>query len=583
LRFGLLALAGWCFVAIGCPAANAADPPQIRVEQDVAARMRDGVILRADVHRPAADGLYPVLVRRTPYGKQGKFDAYVKAGYIVVSQDVRGRYASDGQYESFLRDRTHDAEDGYDTVEWAARLPGSNGKVGTFGVSYDAFLQWRLAPLRPPSLVAMAAQSIPAHYTDVEEPGTMRPGRRLVWWMTTMSPDMRRRENKPRTHTSVEARALWNAGEGQNILHFLPWLELPERVFDHEAPEMRAWLRQPFHDPWKLDQACKEVGVPNLDIVGWFDHANGRMLLFRTMLTEGRTETARRGQRIVIGPWGHWPRGLRRYGDIDFGPEAAPDLAAVDIRWFDYWLKGTSNGVDHDAPVRIFVMGANRWRDEQEWPLARAQDYELYLTGSGPANTPTGQGQLVRQAPKNAGQDQYRYDPRDPVPTLFGPDMFIATSDQRPLAARHDILVYQTEPLDEPIEITGIPQVELFVSSSAPDTDFFGRLIDVAPDGLARDVSTGMVRARYRNSLEKPEMLAPGQVTRVHLHMTPTSNLFQAGHRLRLDVTSSDFPNYDRHHNTSLDQNADATLVVAEQTVYHGGQHASKLILPRIP
>jgi putative CocE/NonD family hydrolase len=225
-RAGLLTLAGWCLVAIGCPVVNAADPPQIRVEQDVEARMRDGVILRADVHRPADDGCYPVLVTRTPYDKKGKtFDAYVKAGYIVVCQDVRGRYASDGQFESLVREKTHDAEDGYDTVEWAARLPGSTGKVGTFGVSYNAFLQWRLAPLRPPALVAMAAQSVPARYTDLEGPGTIRPGRRLIWWRTTISPDMRRRRMSPGTHTPVEARALWDAGEGQNLLYFLPWLD----------------------------------------------------------------------------------------------------------------------------------------------------------------------------------------------------------------------------------------------------------------------------------------------------------------------------------------------------------------------
>jgi putative CocE/NonD family hydrolase len=556
----------------------------VHIERDLPVRMRDGVVLRADVYRPDDKGTYPVLLMRTPYGKRGvNFNAYVQAGYIVVSQDARGRYASEGSFESFLRPKTHDAEDGYDTVEWAAKLPGSSGKVGTFGPSYNAFLQWRLAALRPPSLVAMSAQTIPARYTDLEGPGTIRPGRRLAWWMTTMSPDLRRRAGRSGTHTVAEARQAWDAGEGHNWLYFLPWAELPDRAFEDEAPAVRAWLMAPHEDPWKLDKACKEVAVPNLDIVGWYDHCNGDMLLFRTMVKEGRTDTARKGQRIVIGPWGHSSRGQRQFGAIDFGPEAALNLPAAEVRWFDHWLKGKANGVDREAPVQLFVMGANRWRDEQEWPPARAQDHELFLSADGPANTPAGKGQLVGQAPDRLGKDEYVYDPRNPVPTLFGPNLFTAASDQRPLAKRQDILVYQTAPLEAPLEVTGNPEVELYASSSAPDTDFFVRLIDVAPDGLARDVSMGMVRARYRRSLEKPELLKPGAVTRFTIRMNPMSNLFQPGHRLRLDVTSSDFPNYDRNHNTSDDPNTSATLVTARQTVYHGGTQASKLILPRIP
>ncbi len=570
-------------VLLAVAAANAR-AQGVRVERDVPVPMRDGVVLRADVYRPDGGGPYPVLVLRTPYGKHGvKPDAYVKAGYLVVTQDARGRYASGGTFESFVRPETHDAEDGYDTVEWAAKLPGSTGKVGTFGVSYNAFLQWRLAPLRPPSLVAMSAHSIPARYTDLEGPGTIRPGRRLNWWIAGMSPDLRRRASRPGTHTPAEGRVLWNAGEANNWLYFLPWLELPDRAFEDEAPFVRAWLKAPHTDPWKLHEGCRDIAVPNLDVVGWYDHCHGDMLLFRTMGKEGRTEAARKGQRIVIGPWSHSGQGRRSYGTIDFGPEAAVNLTAWEIRWFDYWLKGKANGVDQDAPVRLFVMGANTWRDEREWPLSRARKMELFLAGGGRANTPAGDGQLVAQPPAKPGRESYTYDPRDPVPSLYGPAMFTIPADQRPLAARQDILVYQTEPLKEAVEVTGHPEVELYAASSAPDTDFFVRLIDVAPDGLARDVSTGMVRARYRHSLEKPELLRPGEVTKFVIRMGPTSNEFRPGHRIRLDVTSSDFPNYDRNHNTAADQNADATLQLARQTVYHGGLHASKVILPRIP
>jgi putative CocE/NonD family hydrolase len=560
-----------------------ADAREIRVERDVPARMRDGVVLRADVYRPAEGGPFPVLVLRTPYGKQGFHpEAYARAGYIVVCQDVRGRYASEGVFESFVRPATHDAEDGYDTVEWAARLPGSTGKVGTFGASYNAFLQWRLAPLRPPSLVAMSAQSIPARYTDLEGPGTIRPGRRLVWWATTISPDLRRRAGRPGTHTTAEARALWDAGEGRNWLGSLPWLDLPGRIFEGEGPAVRDWLRHPDRDPWELHEACPQIAVPNLDIVGWYDHCNGDMLLFRAMAERGATEAARRGQRIVIGPWSHSPR-RRRYGDIDFGPEAELDAADLEIRWFDHWLKGVPNGVDTGAPVRLFIMGANRWRDEREWPLRRARPMELFLDGSGRANGPSGDGRLVAAPPDRPIEDQYRYDPRDPVPSLHGTPLYTIPADQRMLAPRQDILTYQTDPLDADLEVTGHPEVVLFAASSAPDTDFFARLIDVSPDGPARDVALGMVRARYRHSLSRPEPLTPGEVTRLAIRMGPTSNLFLAGHRIRLDVTSSDFPNYDRNHNTWADQNADPTLVVADQVVRHGGAYASKLILPRVP
>lgn len=557
--------------------------PGVIIQRDVPATMRDGVILRADVFRPEAEGRYPVLLMRTPYGKAGKnFTAQVRAGYVVICQDARGRYASDGKYESFVRAQTHDGEDGYDTVEWAAKLPYSNGSVGTFGASYNAFLQWKLAALRPPSLVAMAASSIPVRHTDLEGPGTIRPGRRLLWWYGTISPDLRRRAGRPGAHTGEEAAKLWAAGEGERLLNFLPWLDLPDSLFEDEAEAVKAWLRAPHNDPWQLDQLCREIAVPNFDVVGWYDHCNGSIELHHKMVAEGYTEVARRGQRLVIGPWSHNGRGNPQQGKINFGAAAAMDLTPAEIRWFDYWLKGEANGVDRDAPVRIFVMGANRWRDEPHWPPERAVSRELFLTSGGRSNTPGGDGRLAAARPAGEGKDRYRYDPRDPVPTLWTPRLFTVPADQRELAARQDILVYQTEPLAEPIEVTGCPEVVLHASSSAPDTDFFARLIDVSPDGAAIDVAQGMVRARYRRGLNRPAVLKPGEPTRFVIRLRPTSNLFQSGHRIRLDITSSDFPNYDRNHNTAADQNADATLETAEQTILHGPAYESKLVLPVI-
>lgn len=564
------------------PTQSRADDVEVITERDVDVPMRDGVILRANVFRPATGGPFPVLVMRTPYGKGGKYDRFVKASYIVVSQDARGRYASDGRWESFLRFETHDAVDGYDTVEWAARLENSTGQVGTFGVSYNAFLQWRLAPLQPPSLVAMSAHSIPARYTDLEGPGTIRPGRRLNWWIASMAPEMRRHAGRPGVTDRTEMRRLWDEGEADHWLWFLPWSELPRNVCEDETDAVQAWLRNPETDPWALQKDVDRITVPNFNVIGWYDHCNGDMLLDRAIRSEGGSEIARTGSHTIIGPWGHTGHGTRGYGDIDFGVEAVTDITQLEIDWFDYWIKHKDNGVDEWPSYRIFVMGDNRWRDEAEWPLSRARDRTLYLTSGGGANTPEGDGRLIESPAETAGSDDYVYDPTNPVPSLHGPRLFVIPTDQRPLADREDILVYQTEPLTERIEVTGNPVVELYAATTAPDTDFFVRLIDVAPDGLARDVSLGMVRARYRNGLDQPELIEPGQTVKYTIRMNPTSNAFLPGHRIRLDVTSSDFPNYDRNHNTAADQNSDATLKTATQTIHHGGDRATRIILPWI-
>ncbi len=540
--------------------------------------MRDGVILRADVHRPDHGGPYPVLVQRTPYGKDAIFDPLVKAGYVVVSQDARGRYESEGKWESLRRFKTHDAEDGYDTVEWAAKLPGSTGKVGTFGTSYPAFLQWRLAPLRPPSLVAMSACSSPARLEEEIGEGTLRP-RRLWGAIKTHSPETRRREDRPGVHTTWEANRLWKGGESEKWINWLPWVELPREVFEDETETIKYLLMNPHTDPWRLDAGCKDIVVPNLEIVGWFDQGNNNMLLYSTLAAKGASEMARMGSRIIIGPWGH-SIGRPSYGNIDFGPNASLEMTALRVRWFNYWLKGKQNGVKKDAPVRIFVMGDNRWRDEKNWPLQRSKKKILFITSDGRANTPSGDGQLIQQKAERLGTDQYTYDPRDPVPSLYDLSGHMFPADQRPLANRQDILSYQTEPLAERVEITGKPEVELYATSSARDTDWFVRLIDVAPEGLARDVSVGVMRARYRSGLHKPNLIKPGEVVKYTIRMRPTSNAFLPGHQIRLDITSSDFPNYDRNHNTAANQNADATLATAKQTIYHGGERATRIILP---
>ena len=557
---------------------------RISVERDVPVPMRDGVVLRADVYRPAEQGPFPILVQRTPYGKHcHDLTRYAAGGYLAVCVDLRGMHASDGQWRSFARFETPEGQDGYDVIEWAAQLPGSTGKVGTFGASYDSWVQWKAAALRPPSLVTMSAQSISARMTDHEGPGTFRPGKRLHWWWTKLAAELRRKAKRPGFHDRQEGERRWNEGESKKWLFFLPWLDLPQEVFEDETKPIKEWLRNPHTDPWKLDEDCRQIDVPNLDIVGWYDHANGDIKLFKAMVAHGRSETARTKSQIVIGPWSHAARGERRFGNIDFGPVAQWDLVDAEIRWFDFWLKGKANGVDADPPVRIFVMGDNQWRRESHWPPLRTTEKILYPTSQGNANTPYGDGRLMPTATAAEETDRYMYDPADPVPALYGPVCISIPVDQRPLADRQDILVYQSEPLTERIEVTGNPVVELYAASSAPDTDFFARLIDVAPDGLARDVSTGLVRARYRHGLDKPQLITPGEIFRYTIHLGPTANAFLPRHRIRLDITSSHFPAFDRNHNTAADQNADATLQTARQTIHHGGSKATRIILPWVP
>jgi putative CocE/NonD family hydrolase len=588
LRISVLSVVS--FLLLSVSAQDAA--PKVTVEQNVPVLMRDGTILEADITRPATSGPHPVLLCRTPYNRAGQTKGaakYARAGYIVVTQDCRGRYGSGGEYESFLRHETNNGRDGYDTVEWAAQLRGSTGKVGTYGASYNAYTQWRLAAEAPPSLVCMAAFSIPARYTDLEGQGAFRPGRRLQWWLATMSPDMRQRAGVEPLSSKDSAKAFWKK-ESEQWLHFLPWSELPRQFFEAETEHVNAWLENPHRDPWKLHEGVPNITVPNLNAIGWFDHCNGNLLLDRTMWKSAATKVAREHTRVIIGPWSHSGRGRATVGKINFGEHAKTNIFTQEIRWFDHWLKGEDNGVDKDPRARIFVMGDNEWRDETAWPLSRAKHRELHLTSDGGAQTPKGDGRLLFSPTDSNGVDTYSYDPANPVPTLYTGAAFTVPADQSPHDERKDILVYQSEPLTERLEVTGNPVVELYAATDAADTDFFVRLIDVAPDGTNYDVSMGFVRASYRRdpsynndaALSEPTPIEPGKTYHYTIRMNPTSIAFDPGHRIRLDITSSDFPNYDRHHNTSTNQNFDTELIIAKQTIHHGPKNPTRLFLPVI-
>ena len=556
----------------------------IRTEADVAVTMRDGVVLRSHVFRPDAPGAFPGILLRTPYGKpESGYERYVRAGYVVVTQDSRGRYASEGDYIPFTEPDTGDGPDGYDAVEWLAAQPWCDGNVGTLGASYNAWMQWQLAKLRPPHLKAMCAYTIPLELTAVDWPGGFRPGRRIKWWLTTMAPDLRRRADWPPPHTPAEARRLWDEIEGEgHWIGYLPWQDFPRHLPPGLRQYCESWLAEPDRRPWRFDQIHQEVDVPNLDFSGWYDHCNDSMRHLQLMQNNGRSDAARRATKLVCGPWNHPGLGRRQIDDFDFGPQAALDLPDVIMRWFDHWLKGIDNGIEAEPAVRYFVMGGQgRWRTADTWP-PETTTTQLHLASGGDARHAVGGGQLGTAAEQAsaAPENRFDYDPTNPVPTLWSKAWFTGPGDRRQLEYRPDILIYRTPPLPVDIEIAGYPRVVLFVSSTAPDTDFFARLVDEADEGPAAEVSYGMVRLRHRHGLGEDDLLSAGERAELSIELGPTACRFVAGHRIRLEITSSDFPNHDRNHNTGRNDLADVELVTATNTVHHDQDHPSRLLLP---
>lgn len=559
-------------------------------EKDLSATMRDGTVLRADVYRPELDGKYPTLLCRTPYDK--KRESYVEVGhgmasrgYVVVVQDVRGRYASEGEFKPGFYSADHcDAEDGYDSVEWSARLPWSTGKVGTFGGSYDGWVQWELAHTRPPHLETMFPSVIAANLLDRELGGVLRLGRVLEWTINSLAVDTGRRMGAQWLPESpVEARRLWVERDRHKWLWYLPLMEIPEDVMPGMDDLWKRWLEDHATDHFRFLEKHRLVDVPVLSLTGWYDQQIGTIKHFTGMVENGMTERARKNQHLIIGPWTHTLADLgRKVGEVDFGPQACQDYYEIADQWFSRWLKGEENQTREWPPIRLFVMGANRWREEREWPLARTKYTDFYLHSGGSANTAGGDGLLSRERPRKQPADEYAYDPRDPVMTLYSAAGQQEPRDQRVLDGRKDVLVYATPPLEEPLEVTGPVVVRLWASSSARDTDFVAKLMDVWPDGFVQELCHGIVRARYRDSYEQPSLIDPGEVYEYTIQVNPISNLFRSGHRIRLDISSSDFPNFDRNHNTGGDDYREAVLQVARQRIFHDADRPSRVILPII-
>lgn len=549
-------------------------------ERDVPLPMRDGTVLRANVFRPAAPGRFPALLTRTPYGKGEAGDLrFVRSGYVIVNQDCRGRYASDGEFQSFHTDHDQEAHDGYDSVEWLASQPYCNGRVGLMGSSYPGWLAWEAAAAQPPHLVAMSACTIPVELQDLDYPGAFKPARRLHWWLVSMAPDLRRRCGWPPPHSSQEARELWSRPAGDLWLTYAPWRDLVAALPPPLADQVRAWMEDPLAPVWRFREKHQRVQVPNLDFTGWYDHCWSADHL-TSLQAGGATPLAREQSKVVIGPWNHGGRGSRHCGAVDFGPLAQVDMDLMTLQWFDHWLKGLDNGVEDWPACRYFTMGAGLWQASPTWPPPADRHEVLYLDSAGTANPVAQAGALEPAPPASEHPDAYVYDPRDPVRTLWEAGLFTEASDRRELEHRPDILYYCTAPLAEDLEVVGCPEVTLFAASSAPDTDFFARLVDEDPAGPALEVCYGFVRARYRRGYARAELLTPDAVTEFQVRLGPTAIRFKAGHRLRLEITSSDFPNHDRNHNTGDNDLTGTRLVPARQTVYHSAAHPSRLELP---
>ncbi len=568
-----------------------ARPPshEISIENRVAVPMRDGVTLYADVYRPSKPGQYPVIVSRTPYSVERAPSAYTAAvffarrGYAFVFQDVRGRHESEGKWDAY-RDNI---DDGYDTIEWAAAQPWSNGKVGMQGGSYLGHVQWHAAKAVPPHLTTIfpnvAATSM--YHDSVTVNGGWRLAKNLGWGAVRQESRIMQNTGQHTMEGGPERisydYALWH----------LPFLKI-QNVLGRDAFFYKNWIDHPnYDDYWKelsVEEHYEKINVPVHTFGGWYDIlVQGTINGYIGMSTRAKTAAAREGSRMIVGAWGHGPS--RKHGDLDFGEYANVNLSSVELRWFDHWLRGIDTGMTKDPPVTVFVMGRNEWRQETAYPLPQTKYTKLYVDSSGRANSYRGDGKLRWDPPgADSATDSYRYDPQSPVPSHGGANCCGAPTpegprDQRIIEQRNDVLVYTSDFLEEPVEIVGPVKVVLYASSDAPDTDFVAKLVDVHPDGKAYNLCEGLLPARFREGLAEPKYLESGKVYEFTINLIGTANVFQPGHRIRLDITSSHFPQFARSLNTAEEFGKGESMRVARQTIHHSGVRPSHVLLPVIP
>jgi hypothetical protein len=569
-------------------------------EANVPMRTRDGLTLMADIYRPDAPGKFPVILLRTPYSKveglvgggaMGR-DRLVPLGYVVVVQDCRARFMSEGDwYNPFF----HEAADGYDAVEWAAGLPWSDGNVGTAGQSALGMTQYLMAPTRPPHLRTMFAVSSASDFHECwvyRGAGVLDFGWIIAYCIRNAADQLERKG----TQHLLETLNNYFPGPGQFLkdeeYRHLPIYDWAERLKD-SVPYMKDYLDHPGYDAyWEhidVKRNAHEVSVPMYHVTSWYDgFLDGSLNLFANIRKSGMTPEVRSGQRLLVAPWTHilyW-NPTSRAGDVDFGPEAVIRINDMEQQWFDYWLKGIETGIKDERPIQIFVMGDNVWREEDEWPLARTKWTPYYIHSEGRANTSNGNGTLSPVPPQTEKTDSFVYDPNDPVPTKGGSTLGMPANgpqDQREVETRQDVLVYTSEPMVEDVEITGPLIVKLFAASSATDTDFTAKLVDVRPNGYAQNLQDGIIRARYRVTGEHATPITPGEVYEYTINLWATSQVIKAGHRIRLEISSSNFPHYDRNLNMGGPLFKEKDFKTATQTIFHDTAHPSHVVVPIIP
>ena len=531
--------------------------------------MRDGTRLYTRIWKPETEGTFPVVFTRAYGAGFGQdHERFTRAGYIYVGQSTRGHGQSEGA-EGVDNRFFDDAQDGYDALTWIADQAWCDGNIAMYGKSYWGMTQWLVAPEQHPNLKAIVPQN--------------------------MNPDPW--ERGYRDHGALQlahtARRIYDAGDKEKVEDFgwANWYRhLPLIDLDIVAgtPRNKLWRdyisHSTYDDFWKAigtRHKLHRVRIPVYLMGGWYDNYPGAIFGYFEKLVElGATDEIR----AVANPCDHINEVV---GDRDFGHGAAKDEVGLAIRWLDRVVRGIDNGVEDEPPVQIFVMGANEWRFENEWPLARTAFTRYYLRGR---ETPD--GQLSTEPPGDEAPSCYTYDPDDPVPTLGGnhssPDvpgiMRVGAVDQRPNEGRQDVLLFTSAPLRQDVEVTGPVTAKLYASSSAPDTDFIARLLDVYPDGTAYNLTEGIIRARFRASIWEPaQLLEPGEICEYSIDLMATSNVFLRGHCIRLHITSSNFPLWDRNPNTGGEQGMDVEMAVARQMVYHERKYPSHIVLPIIP
>jgi len=565
-------------------------PPHI-FEEQVMVPMRDGTRLAASIMRPATSAPVPTVLVRTPYDKTAQRlqqAQWADAGYAFVRQDVRGRFDSEGEFYPFR----NDPQDGFDTVEWIAAQAWSDGRVGQTGASHVGTVQYLVAQAAPPHLTAAVPEFAPAsvyHYWWWQQ-GAFRLSFNVAW-AVLLAMDNLRHYPERRAALLRAQEQVWVTPEQMKALDIKPFyrqwtvdgFKAVEGVFGNDwfGDFMRHDRYGDFWRPYDFHTQHADMNLPMLHVGGWYDtFLQGTLDSFAGLRAGAKTEAARQAQKLIVGPWQHVSWGRSTVGDLDFGAEVQKlDPFLTRKRWFDHWLRGEANGIMDEAPVLIFVMGDNRWRAEREWPPARARRERLYLHAD---------GRLDPVEPRSEGPRTYTYDPNDPVITLGGCEWVNYPSgpyDQAPLDGRQDVLVFRTDPLERDIEVTGQVFAHIFASTDAADTDFTAKLVDVWPDGRAWNVCDGIVRASYRESLERTSPVERGRPYEFVIDMWSTSMVFKTGHRIRLDVSSSNFPRFDPNPNTGHASYSPEgrTKAVARNTVYFDRERASYLDLPVVP